>query len=309
LKTLLVCAPDPAELDAWVGALRGELPGHRVLTAPTSGEPIAYVAVDQAPPGLIASLPGLEMVLSLNAGVERLLAPGQVPQHLPIVRMVDPGLTEGMIEWVLAQALAWHRNLFAYEASQGEGVWAPIPERLARERTVTVLGAGALGGPVALALRAVGFQVRAWSRTGVELTGVTAFAGPGGLPAALEGADVLVNLLPMTAQTLDLLDAAAFDRLADGAFVINAGRGDHLVDADLIAALDGGRLSGAALDVFREEPLPAGHPFWTHPGVRVSPHVAAQSHVRTGAAVLAETIRRWERGEPLQNLVDRARGY
>jgi glyoxylate/hydroxypyruvate reductase A len=308
MKTLLVGAR--ANPQVWADLFRAELPGHRILVeAPPAGVNVEYVVVGRPPPGLIASLAGLELVLSLNAGIEVLLAPGAVPPHIPIVRMADPGLTEGMVEWVLAQTFAWHRNLFAYAASQAEGVWAPRPEKLARERTVVVLGAGALGVPVAQALADLNFRTRIWSRTAKALAGIETFAGPEGFRDALEGADVLVSVLPHTAETDGLLNAAAFARLAPGGFVVNGGRGGAIVDADLIAALDSGHLAGAALDVFRQEPLPADHPFWRHPGVRLSPHVAAPTHPHTAVAVMAESVRRWERGEPLEHVADRALGY
>jgi glyoxylate/hydroxypyruvate reductase A len=308
MKSLLVAAPQNAEV--WAEHFRRELPGHRILVAPPEpGTPVAYIAVGRPPPGLIASLTGLEVVLSLNAGIEPLLLPGVVAESIPIVRMVDDGLTEGMLDWVLAQVLAWHRELFAYADSQKAGLWEPRPVRLARERVVTVLGAGALGRPVAEMLRSFGFQVRVWSRSPRPIPGVDSFAGAEGFGAALDGADVLIDLLPLTPDTEGLLDARAFDRLAAGAFVINGGRGGTVVDEELIAALDRGQLSAAALDVFHREPLPAAHPFWSHPGVRVFPHVAAPTQLSTAVVVMAETVRRWERGEPLENLVDRARGY
>lgn len=308
MKTLLVAAR--ANPEVWADLFRAELPDHAILTAaPPAGTPVHYVVVGRPAPGLIPSLTGLEVVLSLNAGVEHLLASGEVAPGTPIVRMVDPGLVEGMIDWVLAQALAWHRNLFIYGASQAKGAWAPLPEKLARERTVTVLGAGALGGPVARMLLAFGFNTRLWSRTPRDIPGAATYAGPESFAAALAGADILINLLPLTAETENLLDAAAFARLATGACVINAGRGGHIIDADLIAALDSRQLSAAALDVFRGEPLAPDHPFWTHPGVRLSPHVAAPTHPHTAVAVMAGSVRRWERGEPLAHVVDRARGY
>ena len=307
MRRILVAAKSQPEV--WAELFRRELPGYEVLTAPPTTGEVAYVVVGKPDPGLIASLPGLEVVLSLNAGVEHLLASGEAGDHLPIVRMVDPGLVEGMVEWVAAEVLAWHRNLFVYRDQQSEGVWAQRPEKLARERTVAVLGAGALGGPAASMLHALGFNLRVWSRTPREVAGAASYAGPEGFGDCLAGADVLVNLLPSTAQTRDLIDAAALGRLASGAFLVNAGRGASLVDADLLAALDSGQLSAAVLDVFREEPLPPGHPFWTHPRVLISPHVAAPTHARTAVAVMAETVRRHERGEPLANLADRARGY
>ena len=308
MKRLLIAVR--ADPEAWAERFRAELPDHEVLTAPAKdGDPTAYVVVGKPPAGLLASLSGLELVLSLNAGVEHLLASGETPDGVPIVRMVDPGLVQGMTEWVVAQVMAWHRNLIAYRDKQGEGVWAPAPERLARERLVTVLGAGELGGPVALALHALGFRVRTWGRTPRDVRGIEHHAGRHALAAALQGADVLVGLLPATAETKDLIDAQALGRLASGALVVNAGRGATLVDAALLDGLDEGRLSCAVLDVFREEPLPAGHPFWRHPGVLVSPHVAAPTHARSAVAVMAETVRRHERGEPLLNGVDPLRGY
>ena len=307
MRRILVAAK--SQPDLWAGLFRQELPDHEVLTVPPGSGDVAYVVVGKPDPGLITSLAGLEVVLSLNAGVEHLLASGEAGEHLPIVRMVDPGLVEGMVEWVAAQVLAWHRNLFAYRDQQNKGVWAQRPETLARERTVAVLGAGALGAPVARMLATLGFEVRVWSRAPRAIDGAASYAGPEGFAGCLAGADVLVNLLPATAQTRDLLDACAFARLAPGGFLVNAGRGASVVEADLLAALDSGQLSGAALDVFRQEPLAPGHPFWTHPRVLVSPHVAAPTHARTAVAVMAETVRRHERGEPLANLVDRARGY
>ena len=296
MKRLLVAAR--ANPKHWADLFRAELPGHDILEQKPADDnsPIAYVVVGRPPAGFIRSIPGLELVLSLNAGVEHLLASGEVPDDAPIVRLVDDGLTDGMVEWVLAHTLSWHRNLFAYRALQAEESWAPKPEKLARERTVTVFRAGALGSPVAELLVRIGFQTRVWSRSGRAAPGAFAFKGRDSLRAAAAGADVLVNLLPLTSDTADLVDASLLNLLAPGAFVINAARGGHIVDADLIAALDSNHLSGAALDVFREEPLPPSHPFWRHPKILVSPHVAAPTHAHTAVAAMAENIRRYEPG-------------
>jgi glyoxylate/hydroxypyruvate reductase A len=308
MRSLLVALG--AESPLWAERLRLALPDHEILTAPPPrGAPVAYVAVGRPPPGLIAGLFGLELVLSANAGIDPLLVPGVVPAEVPIVRMAESGLAEGMVDWVLAQVLAWHRNLFAYAADQAGRRWIPRAERLARERTVTVLGAGVLGAAVAQAVAKLGFVTRVWSRSGRAVPGAAAFAGPGGLPAVLAGAEILINLLPLTAETEDLLDAAVFARLARGALFVNAGRGGCVVDEDLIAALDSGRLDTAVLDVFRQEPLPVDHPFWRHPHIRLSPHVAAPTHARTAAEVMARSVLCWERGEILETLVDRTRGY
>ncbi len=290
---------------------RDELPGHEVLTAaPTrSDPPVPYIVVGRPTPGVIGAVPGLELVLSLNAGVEHLLASGEVPDNLPIVRLVDEGLAEGMADWVLGHALAWHRNFALYRDLQSKGAWEPQQEKLARERIVTVLGAGALGMPIAEHFVRFGFTTRVWSRSGRAVAGAESFGGRSRLMDAVRGADILVDLLPLTAETENLIDATVLGALVHGGFFINGGRGGHVVDADLIAVLNAGQLSGAALDVFRTEPLPPDHPFWRHPKIMISPHVAAPTHAHTAVKEMAENIRRYERGEALTHVVDRALGY
>ncbi|MGZ9809532.1 2-hydroxyacid dehydrogenase [Pseudoroseicyclus sp. H15] len=289
---------------------QAELPDAEVLIDPAElgTEPCPYIVVGRPDPGTIASVPGVEVVLSLNAGVEHLLASGEVPDGMPIVRMVDDGLAEGMTEWVLAEVLAWHRNILHYKDVQAEGRWAAEKEKLARDRVVTVLGAGALGGRAAEYLAHLGFQTRVWSRSGREIPGCRAY-GADALGEAVDGADVLVNLLPLTAETRDLIDGALLGRMAKDGLFVNGARGAHVVDADLIAALDAGQLSWAALDVFRTEPLPEGDPLWRHPRVLVSPHVAAPTHPGPAVAEMAANIRRHQNGEPMRNVVDRAAGY
>lgn len=306
-RILVAVRTDP---ERWAELFRAELPGHEVVTAvPDDGGPTPILVVGVPPAGLVARLKGLRLVLSINAGVEHLLASGEVPTELPIIRMVDPGLVEGMVEWVAARVLAWHRNLFAYRDQQAESLWRQRPEKLARERTAVVLGAGELGRPVAATLAHLGFRTRIWSRSPRFVEEVQGFSGAGQLKDAVAGADILVNLLPATAETADLIDRALLAAMNPGGLLVNGGRGMTVVEADLLAALDGGQLDAAALDVFRGEPLAAGHPFWTHPRVFVTPHVAAITHPHTSVAIMAGNVRRFERGEPLPNLVDRARGY
>jgi len=298
------------DLEPIAALFRAELPSHEVLTEPPIPDvPIPYLVAGRPAPGVIAGVARVELVLSLNAGIEHLLAGGEVPREVPIIHLVDEGLSEGMADWVLGHALSWHRNLGLYRAQQERGVWLQQPEKLARERLVTVLGAGAIGGPIAAHFVRFGFETRVWSRSGRPVEGATSFAGRSQLLEAVRDADIVVDLLPMTAETENLVDAALFSAMRRGGFFINGGRGGHVVDADLIAALDQGQLSGAALDVFRIEPLPESHPFWRHPKVIVSPHVAAPTHPQTAVKVIAETIRRHERGEPLAHVVDRALGY
>jgi glyoxylate/hydroxypyruvate reductase A len=297
--------------DGLAQMFRAELPDFQLITEASeiAGGNVPYIVVGRPDPGVIGRVPGLQVVLSLNAGVEHLLASGEVPEEIPIVRMVDYGLAEGMSEWVLAHTLAWHRNILLYRDMQPRREWKPLVERLARDRTVTVLGAGELGGPVAAHLVAFNFQTRVWSRSGRTVPGATSFAGREQLIAAATGADVLINLLPLTAETRDLIDASVFAAMNEGGFFINGARGGQVVDADLIAALDAGRLGGAALDVFRTEPLPQDDPLWTHPKILISPHVAAPTHPHTAVVEMAANIRRHQAGEPLHNVVDRAAGY
>jgi len=309
MKRLFIASRGNPELLAQL--FRAELPDFEVLTEqPQAGDAdVPFIVVGRPLPGVIGSVPGLQLVLSLNAGIEHLLASGEVPDGLPIVRLVDDGLALGMAEWVLAQALAWHRNLFLYAEKQASGDWAPKQEKLANERKVTVLGAGALGRPVAEHFIRFGFDTHVWARSQHEIAGATTFAGRETLIEAVRGADILVNLLPLTSETADVVDAGVLDALADGGFFINGARGGHVVDADLIAALDSGKLSGAALDVFRIEPLPTDDPLWSHPKVRLSPHVAAPTHQSMAVKEMAANIRRFEQGEPVHHLVDRSLGY
>jgi glyoxylate/hydroxypyruvate reductase A len=298
-----------SNVDEWVTLLRAALPQHIVVSNLDETADATYAVVGKPPPGVLAALRELQVVFSVNAGVEALLESGEVPAGVAIVRMVDDGLAEGMLEWVLATTLAWHRNLFDYRDRQSKGTWAPLREILARDRLVTVLGAGHLGGRVAAALAQIGFDTRTWSRAPKQIPGVESFAGEGNLQGAIQDAEILINLLPLTPATENILDAPLLAHLAPHAVLINAGRGRHVVDRAVLDLLDSGRLRAAVLDVFREEPLPQSHPFWRHPGVFVTPHVAAPTHASTAVAAIAENLRSYEAGVPLRHVVDLARGY
>ncbi len=249
----------------------------------------------------------LKAVLSLWAGVEG-IAPNPT-LTAPLCRMVDPGLTRGMVEWVAAHVLRYHLGLDAFLFGQ-DGVWrhGEAPP-LAPARAVTVLGLGELGRAVALSLAALGFDVQGWSRRPREVPGVRSLAGEDGLADALARTEILVTLLPATPETENLLDARRLALLPEGARLVNPGRGGLIDDAALLAALDSGRLAHATLDVFRQEPLPPGHPFWAHPRVTVTPHVAAETRPETAADTIAENVRRGEAGLPFLYVVDRTAGY
>lgn len=249
----------------------------------------------------------LKAVLSLWAGVEDIV--GTVPAHIPLCRMVDPGLTRGMAEWVAAHVLRYHVGTDAHVLGQ-DGVWrnGVIPP-LASERTVVILGLGELGRAVAHILAAIGFDVRGWSRRHREVAGVETYAGENELADLLRAADILVTLLPATPDTDGLIDRRRLARLPEGARLINPGRGSLIDDAALLEALDSGRLAHATLDVFRDEPLPPDHPFWAHPRVTVTPHVASETRPESASLGIAENLRRGEAGAPFLHLVDRAAGY
>ncbi|MEM6888503.1 MAG: glyoxylate/hydroxypyruvate reductase A [Pseudomonadota bacterium] len=245
-------------------------------------------------------------VLNLWAGVESIVVNKTLTQ--PLVRMVDPGMTQSMTEWVVAHVLRYHLGIDAYIVNPDQA-WAPAVPPLAEERTVCMLGLGALGASVGQTLAQLGFFVTGWSRSPKTIENIQTFSGENGLMAALQTAEIVVLLLPDTADTANTLNAKSLDAMPRGAFVINPGRGPLINDADLIAALDSGQLAHATLDVFRAEPLPKEHPFWSHPKVTVTPHVAAETRARTAARVIVENIRRGEAGEAFLNVVDRTRGY
>ncbi|MEW2914250.1 glyoxylate/hydroxypyruvate reductase A [Leisingera sp. JC11] len=248
----------------------------------------------------------LKAVLSMWAGVEKIVP--VVPAAVPLTRMVDTGLEQGMTEWVVGHTLRYHLGM-DMQIHGLNGRWHRHVPPLAKDRHVTVLGLGALGTASAKALAALGFQVSGWSRTQKEIEGITCHAGRDGLKAALEQAEIVILLLPDTPATENTLNAETLALLPKGAKIINPGRGPLIDDGALLAALDSGQVGHATLDVFRIEPLPPEHPYWAHPNVTVTPHIASETRESTAAEVIAENIRRGEEGEPLLHLVNRSLGY
>jgi glyoxylate/hydroxypyruvate reductase A len=272
--------------------------------------PWTFDYVIYAPGGPVpdfAAFTRLKAVLSLWAGVETIV--GTVPRELPLCRMVDSGLSRGMAEYVAAHVLRHHVGLDSHLRGQ-DGVWRNgVVPPLAPDRTVGILGLGEIGRAVAATLALLGFEVRGWSRRQREIPGAETYAGEDGLAAVLSAADILVTLLPGTPDTADMIDARRLALLPAGAHLINPGRGTLVDDAALLDALDSGRLAHATLDVFRDEPLPPDHPFWSHPRVTVTPHVAAATRPETASLAIAENIRRGEAGAPFLHRVDRVAGY
>lgn len=245
-------------------------------------------------------------VLNLWAGVEAIVGNQTLTQ--PLARMVDLGLTQGMVEWVTGHVLRHHLDI-DYNLERQAGVWDKHLPPLSRDRPVTVLGIGELGGACAQAIAGLGFPVTGWSRTQKEINGITCLSGEAGLKQALSTAQILVLLLPLTAGTENVINAESLALMPKGAYIINPGRGPLIDDAALLAALDSGQIARATLDVFRVEPLPAEDPYWSHPKVTVTPHIAAETRPETAAEIIADNIQRAEAGEPLRFLVDRGAGY
>jgi glyoxylate/hydroxypyruvate reductase len=295
----------------WRGHLGQIVPGLEVRVWPDVGDPadIDYALVWRPEPGLLARLPNLKLILSLGAGVDHLLLDPTLPPGMPVVRLVDPYLTDAMSEYVALQVLRLHRQDLDYQAQQLRRDWAELAQKNAAERPVAILGFGEIGQAAGRRLRALGFPVAGWGRTPRQVDGFEVRAGARGLRQLLAQSEILVCLLPLTAETEGILCARTFGQLPKGAGLVNAGRGRHLIEEDLIPALDSGQLSAAALDVFRTEPLPPDHPFWAHPRILVTPHIAGITNPVTASAVVADNIRRFQQGQPLLNRVDPARGY
>jgi glyoxylate/hydroxypyruvate reductase A len=261
------------------------------------------------PPGLLARLPRLQAVLSLGMGVDHIFADPELPAHVPVVRLVDRDLIGRMSEYCALAVLRYHRNADKYDADQRVRRWHPGDEPHASARTVGIMGLGEIGSDIAAKLAPFGFRLRGWSRSPKALLHVLGFAGPEEFEPFLRECEILICVLPLTRQTEGILGVRAFRALPRGAVVINAARGAHVVDAELIGALDSGHLAAAQLDVFREEPLPAGHPFWAHPKIRITPHNAGITNPDTAALQIVDCLARLRRREPLPNTVNRERGY
>ncbi|MGB7317064.1 MAG: glyoxylate/hydroxypyruvate reductase A [Planktotalea sp.] len=250
--------------------------------------------------------PKLKAVLNLWAGVET-IAPNPTLK-VPLARMVDHGLTQGMKEWVTGHVLRHHLGMDAHIINPDRN-WVPNAPPLAEQRPIAMLGLGELGAVCAQTLASLGFPVSGWSRNQKNIDGVNCFSGNSGLQDALSGAEIVVLLLPNTPATENVLNASSLGLLAKGAAIINPGRGPLIDDDALLEALESGQVGHATLDVFRTEPLPRGHPFWTHPNVTVTPHIASETRTWTASQCVAENVRRGEAGEPFLHLVDRSVGY
>jgi len=301
---------DPVRGLEWARLFAEQAPDIPFRIWPDIGDPsdVRYMAVWEPPEDLAGRFPKLELVFSAGAGVDQF--PFHIlPDTIPLVRMIEPGLIASMVDYVTLAVLTLHRDLLTYISSQREAVWNPIRVYPASRRRVGVLGLGNIGRAAIERLRSIGFVCSGWSRSRTEIEGVTCYAGSAELHTFLATTDILVCLLPLTPETRGILNREVFSALPRGASVVNAGRGGHLVQEDLLAALNSEQVSAAVLDVCDPEPLPSDHPFWRHPRVLLTPHVAGMTQPETAVAAVLDNIRRHREGRPLNGLVDRSRGY
>lgn len=306
----LLYTSDPARGQTWRAIFAQEAADIGFIAPPDPYDPAAirYLAAWSPPADLIASLANLEILFSIGAGVDQ-FEMESIPPNVKVVRMIEPGIVAGMVEYATMAVLALHRDLIPYRAAQAEERWAPIKLVPAPQRRVGVMGLGQLGKAVLDALHPFGFALSGWSRSAHAVEGVTCHSGAEGLDAFLGSCDILLCLLPLTPDTRGILCRDLLSRLPRGAMLINAARGGHLVAQDLLALLDEGHLSAAMLDVTDPEPLPAGHPFWRHPRILLTPHVASMTRADSAGRALIANIRRHQAGEPMDGVVARGRGY
>jgi glyoxylate/hydroxypyruvate reductase A len=315
MALLIACSSRAEQFAAEVLALDPELD---IRIAPDVGDvaDIDTALVWQPPPGLLRTLPNLKLIVSVGAGVDALVGDPTLP-YVPLVRFVDPDLTGRMVEYIVLNVLYHHRRMAEFRELQTRRVWEYLPEPAAQDVRVGVMGLGVLGAAAAQALKPFDYQVRGWSRTSKTLDGITCYHGTTQLEAFLADTDILAVLLPLTPDTRGMLNRTLFRGLSrkgrsgllPGPVLINAGRGDLQIDADVVAALDAGELYAASLDVFQAEPLPADHPLWSHPRVIITPHNAAES---APAAITRYALRQMHaqrQGQRLEHVVHRARGY
>ena len=299
---------DKLSPDPWVQGLQSALPQARVSAWSPGAAQADWAIVWTPPQQFIDEQPGLQALFNIGAGVDALLKL-QLPPGLKVVRLDDAGMSVQMAEYVCHAVIRHFRELDGYDADAQAGKWSYRKPRSRSDFPVGVMGLGVLGQRVARALKVFDFPVNGYSRSPKQLDGVRCYAGPEALPAFLQASRVLVNLMPLTPETENILNHTTLSQLQKGGYVINVARGSHLVDEDLLSLIDSGHLAGAMLDVFRTEPLPAAHPFWRHPKISVTPHTSARTLREESIAQISGKILALQRGEPINGVVDPGRGY
>ena len=296
---------------AWKEAMVARLPGAKIVTGDDNYDPetIDYALFWKQPQGLIKTLSNLKAIFSLGAGVDHVVSSPSLPADLPVIRLEDAGMADQMVQYHLYAALHFMRDFDIYSDQQAKADWTQHPVARISKCRIGVMGLGALGAAVATALSSLGFGVSGWSRSMKAIDGITTFAGKETLGEFLGQSDILICLLPRTTETENVLNSTTLSFLPKGAAIINAARGAMINEADLLRALDTGHLRGAFLDVAVTEPLPESHPFWDHPKIRITPHIAAETRIEESVEQIAENIDRINRGETPRGLVNRETGY
>ena len=296
---------------SWIGAIKSAMPDLDIHIWPDHGEAdaVEFALIWGPHAGEMSQFPNLKAMISIGAGVDHILDQPSRPLHVPVVRLVDPGLKFGMVEFVVYNVLRYHRRMPEYALQQDKGLWIERAQTLPSDRRVGILGLGEIGTACASALARMRFDVVGWSRSKKEVLDVGCFYGDEMLTAFLGQSEILICILPLTVETHGILNKQTLSALPAGAYVINVGRGGHVVEQDLLDALNSGHISGAALDVFDTEPLPQDHPFWSHSNVTVTPHIAALTMPQTAVPVIVDIIKNIRAGRPIPGEVDPSQGY
>ncbi len=299
------------QTSAWEKRIRAAEPGIDLRIWPAVGlcEDIEFALAWRHPHGEFRRFPNLKCIASIGAGVDNILLDAELPAGIPVTRIVEDSMAQSMSEYVVLSVLNYCRQTRFFREQEFQARWQPAIPKLAGRETIGILGLGQLGLDAARKLTALGFKVAGWRRSDRPAKGVATFSGPEQLNVFLAQSRIIINLLPLTAETDSILDRHLFRQLPKGAYLINVARGEHLVEADLLAAIDSGRLSGACLDVFRTEPLPEDHPFWQHPEITVTPHIASLTNPAAVIPQILENYRRVRAGRKVLNPVDRLQGY
>lgn len=302
---------NPKGVEPWIEALRQVDPSIDIRTFPNDSnrDEISFALTWRHPFGIFKDYPNLKCISSMGAGVDHLFKDPDLPKSISITRLVDPYLAQDMAEFVLALIMNHLRDLNAFKIKQTQTIWRPAEYLRIKDVKVGIMGMGAIGSKVASELQKTGFKVVGWARTPKEASTIPVYHGHGELTKFLNNSDILVCVLPLTPQTKGILNKTNFKSLPENAFIINVGRGEHLIEDDLIQFISEGRLSGASLDVFDTEPLPVNNPLWKHPRINITPHIASITNPASVAPQIIENYYRMKENKPLLNIVSREKGY
>ena len=310
MKLLFLSKSD--KMMEWRKALKREIPNLQFCLWPDEVEPkneIDYALVWNPPVGELRKFINLKAILSLGAGVDGVLCDPELPKTIPIIRLVDSNLTKGMTEYIVYWTLFHHRKMGDYANIASNQSWGTYPQQISSEKKIGILGAGELGIDAANALRFFGFDVATWSTSSIKKSTFQHYKGLSGLPKILQRSDILICLLPLTKDTIGILNASLFSQMPKGSILINCARGKHLVEADLISALKSKHIQAATLDVFNEEPLPITHPFWQYKNIFITPHMASLTNPTSASKQIAQSIQIIESGQKPLNSINMTKGY